>query len=91
LVATSFDLGVRLDSIISVQIKWSGTVTPGVGHGDGAEMPDNGPFPWSGKMEARMAAETYENWNSSAGRYAGGAFDTMALFNRSSSQYEIPS
>lgn len=81
----SFDLGVRLDSIISVQIKWRGTVTPGVGHGDGVEMPNNGPFAWPAKMEARMPADTYESWNSYTG-YAGGAFDTTTMFSRSSSR-----
>lgn len=80
----SFDLGTTFDSIISVQVKWSGTITDGIGHGDGVEAPNNGPFPWPAEIVAYLPADSLQ-WHAVV--YSG-HFDTTTLFERSSLKYK---
>lgn len=51
---TSFDFGTGFQSISDVRIRWTGTVTPGVGQGDGVERPMFPTFPWPARLYARM-------------------------------------
>ena len=49
-----FDFGVSFLSIDEVRIGWTGTITPGEGHGDGVEIPADEWFEWPARFYAVM-------------------------------------
>ncbi|MFH1220343.1 MAG: FlgD immunoglobulin-like domain containing protein [Candidatus Eisenbacteria bacterium] len=50
----AFDIGSPISAVTNVWIRWSGTITPGLGHGDGIERPAGDWFPWPAEMIAIM-------------------------------------
>jgi hypothetical protein len=58
----SFDLGTSFRAIQKVRIHWSGTLTPGLGHGDGIERPADEWFAWPAKFGALMDPPGPSEW-----------------------------
>jgi hypothetical protein len=67
----SFDFGTSFQSIEEVRIHWAGTLTPGLGHGDGIEMPEDVWFSWPTEIGAVMNPPDPSLWHAYAGPYDG--------------------
>ena len=55
----NFDFGVSFVTIDEVRIGWTGTITPGLGHGDGVELPGDVWFPWPARFRAWLNYPPY--------------------------------
>jgi len=77
---SEFNIGTQLDSVINVSIHWSGTVTPGLGHGDGVEMPADQWFDWHTQISAMMDPDEPGFWAAYSGPF-NGTFEDTALFD----------
>jgi hypothetical protein len=76
----AFDLGGPLDAVYSAHIRWAGIMVPGVGEGDGVEMPAGEPFPWPAQLAAYMdSGPPVGLWCAYGGPYAG-AFEETVRF-----------
>ena len=73
-----FDLGVSFISIDEVRIGWTGTITPGEGHGDGVERPADEWFEWGAYFYAVMNPPGLGTWIASA---QGSSFSTEEPFS----------
>ncbi len=73
-----FDFGVSFISIDEVRIGWTGTITPGEGHGDGVEMPDDEWFEWPARFYAVMNPPGPGTWTAFA---QGSSFSTEEPFS----------
>lgn len=73
-----FDFGVSFISIDEVRIGWTGTITPGEGHGDGVEMPADEWFEWPARFWAVMDPPGPGTWIASA---QGSSFSTEEPFS----------
>lgn len=58
-----FDLGVIIESINNVKVKWNGTITPGLGHGDGVEKPEYEWFEWPTQIYAYLKSDENAYWS----------------------------
>jgi hypothetical protein len=67
----SFDFGTSFQSIDEVRIHWAGTLTPGLGHGDGIEMPEDEWFPWPTQIGAMMDPPGSGFWYAYVGPFDG--------------------
>lgn len=76
----SFNLEVQLESVNSVSIYWRGTITPGVGQGDGVEMPIGDPFDWPTQIEALMNPVGNGIWAAWGGSF-NGPFEETSVFD----------
>ena len=68
---TSLDLGVSFLSINEARISCSGTITPGLGHGDGVERPADDYFDWPGQFFFSMGSIPVGWWYVGVGPYDG--------------------
>ena len=73
-----FDFGVSFISIDEVRIGWTGTITPGEGHGDGVERPADEWFEWPAEFYAVMNPPGPGTWIASA---QGSSFSTEEPFS----------
>ena len=73
-----FDFGVSFISIDEVRIGWTGTITPGEGHGDGVEMPADEWFEWPACFYAVMDPPGLGTWTAFA---QGSSFSTEGPFS----------
>ena len=73
----SFDFGTSFVGINDVHIRCTGTITAGLGYGDGVEGPP-GPISWPAHINAVMDDEQGENWIASVGYI--GPFDEQEQF-----------
>jgi hypothetical protein len=76
-----FDLGQGLDSVSAVSISWQGSISPGLGHGDGFWVPEDEWFEWSAEFLATMTPDPPQNgfWYSWV-TTDDGSFDEVTSF-----------
>ena len=77
-----FDLGQELDSVDAVSISWQGSISPGLGHGDGVWIPEDEWFEWSAEFIASMDPDPPQNgfWYAPVGP-VDGSFDEVTPFD----------
>ena len=77
-----FDLGQELDSVHAVSISWQGSISPGLGHGDGVWIPEDEWFEWSAEFMASMDPDPPQNgfWYAWVGP-VDGSFDEVTPFD----------
>ena len=73
-----FDFGATFLSIDEVRIGWTGTITPGEGHGDGVELPADEWFEWPARYYAVMNPPGPGTWTAFA---QGSSFSTEEPFS----------
>jgi hypothetical protein len=65
------DFGFSFVSIDEVGIDWSGSLTPGLGQGDGVELPVEPSFPWLTQIRAFMDPPGFGMWHATVGPLGG--------------------
>jgi len=75
----AFDLGQPVTEVHQVWIRWAGSMTYGIGQGDGVIRPVEPWFDWPGQVYAKMDTDEYGYWHTIS-RPAEGAFEDTVLF-----------